>query len=230
MEAIVLTYQKRLFALQDKKYQKFMMKLLPTVAPEKIIGVRSPALRTVAKELAKEADVQTYLQALPHQYQEENGLQNFLLSDMKDYPSCIAAVEAFLPYLDNWATSDSLSPKVFKKHLPALLEKIKEWVASDQPYTVRFGVKMLMDLYLGEAFTPALAEMVATVQKPDYYVKMMVAWYFATALAKQYTTAVVYLEENRLPKWTHNKTIQKAVESYRISDAVKTYLRTLRRK
>ena len=220
----------QLFSMQDEKYKLFNCKLIPTVDPDTLIGVRVQMLRKLAKELNGTTEAQAFLSELPHKYYEENNLHAFLIALMKDYDNCIAELEQFLPYIDNWATCDGLSPKVFKKHLPELLEHIKVWIASAETYTVRFAIGMLMQLYLDDAFDKQYTDLVAAVQSKEYYVNMMRAWYFATALAKQYDTAVMYLENQRLDVWTHNKTIQKAIESYRITDEQKQYLRSLKRK
>ena len=220
--------QQRLFALQDLKYRDFHCKLMPTVDPETVIGVRTPALRALAKELGGSAEAAEFLKALPHAYYEENNLHGFLIERLKDYGETVAALDAFLPYVDNWATCDLMSPKVFKKHTNELLVKIDEWLASSETYTVRFGVEMLMSFYLDERFSSRYLEKVAEVKSEEYYINMMIAWYFATALAKQYEAALPYIERRRLDKWTHNKTIQKAVESYRITDEQKAYLKTLK--
>ena len=219
----------RLFALQNLKYRDFQAKLMPTVDKSTIIGVRTPELRKLAKEYAKREEIGAFLDKLPHKYYDENNLHGFLLCEEKDFTRVIARLDAFLPYIDNWATCDLLSPKVFKKHRSELLPHIRRWLASDQVYTVRFGIEMLMSHYLDEDFAPEYLDSVAAVESEEYYVNMMIAWYFATALAKQYTAALPILLEQRLAPWTHNKTIQKAVESYRITPEQKAYLRTLKR-
>jgi 3-methyladenine DNA glycosylase AlkD len=220
--------QHRLFELQDLKYKEFQCKLMPTINPEIVIGVRTPDLRKLAKAFSKTPEASEFLKILPHRYYEENNLHGFLIETIKDFDAVVALVDAFLPYIDNWATCDLMSPKVFKKHLPELYEKIKVWLESDQTYTVRFGIEMLMSFYLDENFKPEMLELVADVRSDEYYINMMIAWYFATALAKQYDAALPYIQEQRLEKWTHNKAIQKAIESYRISDEAKAYLRTLK--
>ena len=222
-----------LFSLQDKKYREFQAKLIPTVDPETVIGVRTPQMRNLAKRLYKETDsneLEAFLNELPHKYFDENQLHAFLISEEKDYDRCVAQVNAFLPYIDNWATCDQLSPKVFKKHRGELLSHIRGWINSDSTYTIRFGIGMLMQHFLDDDFKPAYPEMVAQVRSEEYYVNMMIAWYFATALAKQYETAITYIEEQKLDVWTHNKAIQKARESYRITPEQKEYLKTLKRK
>ena len=210
---------------QDVAYRDFQSALIPTVDKERFIGVRTPALRLLAKTLSKRADISDFLEALPHTYFDENQLHAFILTEMKDFTQCLSAVERFLPYVDNWATSDQMSPRVFKKHKEGLLAAIRRWLTSDKIYTVRFAIGMLMAHFLDEDFRPEYLSMVAAVRSEEYYVNMMVAWYFATALAKQYEAALPYLEERRLSPWTHNKAIQKALESYRVSSERKEYLR-----
>lgn len=214
----------RLFALQDLGYRNFNTKLLPTVDPDMIIGVRMPQLRALAKTVRIED-----LGPLPHRYHEENALHALCIERIKEFDRCMAALEAFLPYVDNWAVCDSLRPKCFKKHKTELLRYIERWLESEHPYTVRFAIEMLMVHYLDEDFSPKYPEMVASVFSNEYYVNMMSAWYFATALAKQYDLVIGYLQEERLSVWIHNKTIQKALESFRITEEQKAYLRTLRK-
>ena len=220
--------EQELFRLQDVGYQAFQAKLLPTVAPERMIGVRTPALRSYAKALLKRPDAGVFLAALPHRYFDEDQLHAFMLSEMKDFDRCLEAVECFLPFVDNWATSDQLSPKCFKKHRQELLPAIRRWTASGRTYPVRFGVGMLMQHFLDEDFDPAYLSWAADLRSEEYYVNMMRAWYFATALAKQYEAALPYLTEGRLDPWTRNKAIQKAVESYRIGPEQKEYLKSFR--
>ncbi len=191
-------------------------------------GIRTPELRKYAKTFSKTPEAAEFLKILPHRYYEENNLHGFLIESMRDYGQVIAALDAFLPYVDNWATCDLMRPKVFQKHLPELLEEIRRWMASDRTYTIRFGMEMLMTFYLDEAFRPEYLDWVAEVRSQEYYVNMMIAWYFATALAKQYGAALPYIENHRLEPWTHNKAIQKAIESYRITEEQKMYLRTLK--
>ena len=222
--------QERLFALQDKGYQEFSSKLIPTVPQEKIIGVRTPALRQLAREVIAAGAAETFLRELPHTYHEENQLHAFILSADKDYDSCLAYVNEFLPYVDNWATCDQMSPKVFKKHRPELLLQIKTWLKAEQTYTVRFAIGMLMAHFLDEDFDRSYLEMAAQIRSEEYYINMMIAWYFATALAKQYEAALPFIEDKRLSPWTHNKAIQKACESRRVSAAHKAYLRTLKQR
>ena len=220
----------RLSEMQDLKYRDFSAKLTPTVPPERIIGVRTPALRKYAAELSKTEDAAAFMAALPHAYHEENSLHGFLIERIADYDACVAALDAFLPYEDNWATCDLMSPKCLKKQLPRLTGEIRRWMASDRVYTVRFGMGMLMRHFLDDAFDPAYPEMVAALRSEEYYVNMMIAWYFATALAKQWDAALSFIENRRLEKWTHNKAIQKALESDRIPGERKAYLRTLKQK
>ncbi len=220
--------QDELFALRDLKYKEFQAKLIPTRDPDSIIGVRTPQLRKYAKELAKKEDVFDFLNALPHPYFDENQLHAFIVSEIKDYGRCMEEVRKFLPYVDNWATCDQMSPKVFKKHKPELLDQIREWIKSDKTYTIRFGIGMLMEHFLDEDYDTIYPEMVAKIRSEEYYVNMMIAWYFATALAKQYDTVLPFIEERRLAVWTHNKAIQKSVESYRITDEQKDYLKSLK--
>ena len=220
--------RKELFALQDTKYRDFQAKLIPGKTAEVMIGVRTPELRRLAKELLKREDTDEFLADLPHEYFDEDQLHAFIISGIKDCNKCMTEVCRFLPYVDNWATCDQMSPKVFKKHRPELLGKIKEWIASGETYTIRFGVGMLMEHFLDEDFDPEYLEMAASVRSEEYYVNMMIAWYFATALAKQYDAVIPYIENKRLDKWTHNKAIQKSIESYRITTEQKEYLRTLK--
>lgn len=220
--------QEQLFALQDLKYRDFQCKLMPTVPTETVIGIRTPELRKYAKTFSKTPEAAEFLKILPHRYYEENNLHGILIESMRDYGQVIAALDAFLPYVDNWATCDLMRPKVFQTHLPELLEEIRRWMASDRTYTIRFGMEMLMTFYLDEAFRPEYLDWVAEVRSQEYYVNMMIAWYFATALAKQYGAVLPYIENHRLEPWTHNKAIQKAIESYRITEEQKMYLRTLK--
>lgn len=220
--------QKELFRSQDIGYRDFQAKLLPTLAPDTMIGVRTPALRAFAKKLYKENDYDGFLNDLPHQYFDENQLHAFLISEIRDFDLCIKEVNHFLPFVDNWATCDQMSPKVFQNHKEKLLEQIKIWILSEKTYTLRFAVGMLMQYFLDEDFDLEYPKMVLTIHSEEYYVKMMIAWYFATALAKQYESILPFLENQRLEMWTHNKAIQKAIESYRISNQQKEYLRTLK--
>lgn len=220
--------QKELFSLRDEAYREFSAGLMPTVDRKCVIGVRTPDLRRFAKKLADDPGMDAFLKELPHQYYEENNLHGFLIEGIRDFETCVQELETFLPYIDNWATCDQISPKIFKKHLPGLLKKIRVWITSDQVYTVRFGIGMLMKYYLDDAFDPEYPEMVCSVRSGEYYVNMMAAWYFATALAKQYDAVLPYIEQKRLETWTHNKAIQKSVESRRITEEQKNYLRSLK--
>ena len=217
-----------LFRMQDKDYAIMQAKIIPTVDADRIIGVRTPALRAFAKKLYKDTDIDAFLAGAPHQYFDEDQLHAFVISLEKDFGKCMAEVDAFLPFIDNWATCDQLSPKAFKKEPEKLLPYIRSWIKSGRTYTVRFAIGMLMQHYLDERFDREYADMVAEVRSEEYYVNMMIAWYFATALAKQYESALPYLEERKLADWVHNKAIQKSVESYRITDEQKAYLRTLK--
>ena len=220
--------RQQLFAMQDTDYREFQVKLIPTVDPEKVIGVRTPQLRKFAKELSRDPDAERFLEDLPHEYFDENQLHAFLISELKDFDSCILKTERFLPQIDNWATCDQLSPKVFAKHNSELLPYIGKWLASEHTYTVRFAVGALMKYFLGEDFKSEYADRVAAIVSDEYYINMMRAWYFATALAKNYDDILPYIEQKRLDIWTHNKTIQKAAESFRVTDEHKQYLRSLK--
>lgn len=219
----------RLFELRDTEYAAFQAKLTPTVPQELFIGVRVPAARTLAKEIYKSGDYEEFLRDLPHRYYDENMLHGLILSEMKDYSRCVAEVERFLPYVDNWAVCDIMSPKVLKKNKKELLTKIREWSKSEHTYTCRFGMEMLMSFYLDDDFVPEYLEIPAAVRSKEYYVNMMTAWLFATALAKQWDATLPYIENGRLDVWTHNKTIQKAKESYRITPQQKDILGKLKR-
>ena len=223
-----MSIRETLFSLREEKFAAFQAKLIPNVAPERIIGVRTPALRKLAKTLRGSGEAEEFLKALPHDLFEENNLHAFLLCEMKDFDACVQAVEDFLPYVDNWATCDQMSPGVFRKNKQALLPHIRRWIASEQCYTRRFGIGMLMSHFLDEDFREEYLSLVSDIRSEEYYVNMMIAWYFATALAKQYEAALPYLENRRLDPWVHNKAIQKAVESFRVSDGHKTYLKTLK--
>lgn len=220
--------RERLFALQDEKYGDFQSKLIPGLPREQVIGIRMPAMKKLAKELVNGEETNDFLKQLPHTYYDENVLHALLIASIKDYDACMEALETFLPYIDNWAVCDCLSPKVFQKHKTELLEKIKLWIPSEHPYICRFGMGMLMRWFLDDDFCQEYLELPAAVRSEEYYVNMMTAWFFATALAKQWDAAIPYLEQNRLNPWTHNKTIQKARESYRITPGQKEYLKTLK--
>lgn len=220
--------QELLFQLQDKSYRDFQSKLIPTIPVETIIGVRIPALRKLAKEYGKDPESVEFLKQLPHTYYDENILHALLVAEITDYEVCVKEVECFLPYVDNWAVCDIFSPKLFRKNRDRLIDKIKEWAASEHPYTCRFGMEMLMTHFLDEDFRVEYLEIPATVHSEEYYVNMMIAWFYATALAKQWDATIGYIEDQRLDTWTHNKTIQKARESYRITPEQKEYLKTLK--
>ena len=223
--------------MRDEKYAEFQAKLTPGIDPGRFIGVRTPQLRAFAKEIVRgkadgidEETMESFLADLPHEYFDEDQLHAFIISEIKDYEKCVSMTEVFLPYVNNWATCDQLSPKVFAKHKAELLGHIDSWLDSDLTYTIRFGIGMLMEHYLNDDFDPSYMDRVAAIRSDEYYVNMMIAWYFATALAKQWDAALEVLLQNRLDVWTHNKTIQKAVESRRITDEQKAYLKTLKRK
>lgn len=242
--------QKELFALQDLEYKAFHAKLMPTIDSDRIIGIRTPKLRKLAKDLWRQADgavknttirnhknqhanrapVELFMNELPHFYYEENNLHGLFIEQIKDFDACVAALDTFLPYVDNWATCDMMAPKVLGKEKEKLLLAIRRWLAAEPVYEVRFAIGMLMRHFLDEDFRTEYADMVVAVSSPEYYINMMRAWYFATALAKQYDAILPYLKENRLDAWTHNKTIQKAIESYRITPEQKTELKALRRR
>ncbi len=218
----------RILELSDKEYAIFQSKLTPNIPADKFVGIRVPDARKLAKELAGTPEADLFLKSLPHKYYDEDMLHGLLLSEIKDYDLCIAGVEDFLPYVDNWAVCDIMSPKIFKKNTDKLICKLREWIASDDIYTCRFGVDILMKYYLDDNFKPEYLELAACLKPQDYYIDMVAAWFFATALAKQWEAAIPYLEEKRLSDWVHNKTIQKGVESYRITSLQKEYLKSLR--
>lgn len=227
-EEMIRDVRKRLFEMQDTGYRDFHARLVPTVEKEKIIGIRTPILRKFAKEFGKTERSEMFLKVLPHQYYEENNLHGLLIEQIRDYDKCLKELERFLPYIDNWATCDMLAVKVVKKHLDTFIDEIYRWMESDYTYTIRFGVNMLMRYYLEDAFRMEYPEKVAQIRSEEYYVNMMRAWYFATALAKQYDKILPFIEKQKLDVWTHNKTIQKAIESYRITPEQKEYLRGLK--
>ncbi len=220
--------QKQLFSMQDMAYRDFSSNLMPGIDKNTIIGIRTPQLRKFAKQLAQTEEAEQFLRQLPHQYYEENNLHMMLVAQIKDYENCLAEVERFLPYIDNWATCDLPVPKCFEKYKKELITVIPKWISTEKTYIVRYGIGLLMRFYLDEDFDPAYLELVTAVRSEEYYVNMMIAWYLATALAKQWEETIPYLEERRLPEWVHKKTIQKAVESYRITKEQKEYLRSLR--
>ena len=223
-----MTVYERLIACSDEQYKEFQSKLVPNIPKETVLGVRTPDMRRIAKEIRGTEEAEGFLAELPHKFYEENLVHFFLIAMIKDFDQCVQAVETFLPYVDCWPVCDQSTPKVFAKNHAKLLPLIRKWMDSDHVYTARFGIRMLMNEFLGEDFQPEYLAWVAGVQGEDYYIRMMVAWYFATALAKQYDESVVYIEEHRLEPWTHKKAIQKAVESFRVTEAHKEYLKMLR--
>ena len=223
-----MSVYEKLLTVKDDEYREFQVKLVPNISPDSILGVRTPDMRKIAKEVSQSDERDSFLKELPHKYYEENLVHFFIISTIKDFDECIAAVETFLPYIDRWPVSDQSSPKVFKKNHNKLIPYIRKWIASDHVYTARFGIRMLMNEYLGEDFKEEYLELAASNKGEDYYLKMMVAWYFATALAKRYDESVKYIEERKLDEWVHKKAIQKAVESYRVSDEHKQYLKSFR--
>lgn len=220
--------QKQLFELQDLEYREFHSRLMPEIDIENIIGIRVPVLRAFAKQLAGTEMAERFIQELPHTYYEENNLHMMLITSIRDYDRCLYELQRFLPYIDNWATCDFPAPKCFAKHKQELLPEIRMWIVSGETYTIRYGIGMLMRLYLDEDFSPEYLDIVTGISSEEYYVNMMLAWYLATALAKQWEAVIPYLEERRLPDWVHRKTIQKAIESRRITEEQKAYLRSLR--
>ena len=230
MNNAVKKIQADLFSMKDDGYRDFNSALIPNISKECFMGVRTPALRAYAKKLFKSSPeaVDEFLSDLPHSYFEEKQLHGFLIEQIMDYDKCIATLGAFLPYVDNWSTCDSMNPKALKKDLPALLTAAKKWINSPHEYTCRYGIGILMRYFLDEEFKPEYPALVADIRREEYYVKMMVAWYFATALAKQYNEAIVYIEQQKLEPWTHNKSIQKAIESYRVRAENKEYLKSLK--
>ena len=217
-----------LFSVQDLKYRDFNSKLIPNIEKDTVIGVRTPLLRNYAKEMIKNGEASAFLAELPHKYFEENQIHAFIISELKDYNTVISELERFLPYIDNWATCDQLVPKAFKKNTDKLVDKATEWINSDRTYTIRFGIGVFMRYFLDDKFSKEYLYLIANIRSDEYYVNMMIAWYFATAIAKQYSSAVACIEENHLDKWVHNKTIQKACESYRVTDEHKAYLKSLK--
>ena len=223
-----MTVRQRLEALADESNAAFLSRLLPGVELETVLGVRMPALRALAKELRGTDEAAAFLAALPHRSLDENNLHALLINDLRGYEDALAALDAFLPYVDNWATCDALRPKAVKKQLADFRGRIDGYLASAAPYTVRFGIEMLMCHYLDAAFSAKQNEQVASIRSEHYYIRMMQAWYYATALSKQWDATIPLLEQRRLEPWTHAKTIRKAIESYRISEEKKAYLRTLK--
>ncbi len=222
------TVYERLASCANEAYREFQSNLVPNIPKETILGVKTPDMRRIAKEIRGTEEAETFLTELPHQYYEENLVHFFLIAMIRDFDGCVKAVETFLPYVDCWPVCDQSTPKVFTKNHEKLLPPVRKWIASEHVYTARFGIRMLMNEFLGEDFKPEYLEWVAAVRGEDYYIRMMVAWYFATALAKRYDESIVFMEERRLEPWTHKKAIQKAVESFRVSDEHKEYLKSLR--
>lgn len=220
--------QEILYGHQDLKYADFIAKLIPTLPKEKFIGIRTPEYKKIMKELPPEDVITEFMDALPHRFYEENILHDMLIAKIKDFELCLSHVERFLPYIDNWAVCDGLQPPVFKKHTDEIRKKIPEWITSEETYTVRFGLHMLMTYFLNDNFDEGLLSLAADQRSEEYYVNMMTAWAFAEALAKQWDTAIEYIEGRRLDKWTHNKAIQKVVESYKFTDKQKQYLKSLK--
>ena len=223
-----MTISEKLISFQDTKYQDFMAPLVPNIPKESILGIRTPQMRQVAKEFFGTKQADDFLQTLPHKYFEENMVHFFLISMIIDFDLCVCEIERFLPFIDCWPVCDQSSPKVFKKNHEKLLCFIEKWINSEHVYTSRFGMRILMNEFLGQDFKPEYLKLVSQKKAEDYYLKMMIAWYFATALAKQYDSAIIYIEQRQLESWTHNKAIQKALESFRVSDEHKNYLRTLK--
>lgn len=220
--------REELLALRDEKNAAFLARLIPNLPPETILGARTPDLRRLARELRSTEEAARFLDELPHALLEENQLHAFLIAGIRDYARCLREVDRFLPFVDNWATCDGLRPKVFQRHRAELIEPVRHWIDSGETYTVRFGLGMLMTHWLDADFRPEYLDWAASVRSDEYYVRMMVAWYFATALAKQYEAALPYIEQRRLEPWTHNKSIRKAAESFRVPEEHKAYLKTLR--
>lgn len=233
-----MSIYEKLLSVQDIEYKEFQSKLVPNISPDTMIGVRTPQMRSIAKEVFESPEAEFFLSQLPHKYYEENLLHFFLIAMIKDFDECLKAVEKFLPFIDCWPVCDQSSPKTFKKNHEKILPYIKKWINSEHIYTSRFGMRMLMNEFLDEDFKPEYLELVAARQNQtkvkvpldydDYYLKMMIAWYFATALAKQYDATLPFIKNHILEPWTHNKAIQKALESFRVSEEHKEELRTLK--
>ena len=223
-----MTLYRRLAEVKDDAYREFQAKLVPNIPKETILGVRTPEMRKIAKEVFESAERDAFLNDLPHKYYEENLIHFFVLAMIRDFDECVRRVEAFLPYVDCWPASDQATPKSFRKNHEKLLPYIEKWIASDHVYTARFGLRMLMNEFLDADFKEEYLALAASKQGEDYYLKMMIAWFFATALAKRYDETVPYLEQHRLDEWVHKKAIRKAIESFRVSDAHKEYLKRLR--
>ena len=217
-----------LFQYQDTKYADFTAKLIPNLPREKFIGIRSPEYKKILKQIKGDPVIPVFLSTLPHKWHEENCLHAALINKIKDYDECVDALEQFMPYIDNWAVNDSINPACFKKHKEELIGKVQSWISSEATYTRRCGMKILMANYLDDDFKPEYLDLPADLRSDEYYVNIMTAWLFSEALVKQWDAAVVYIEDHRLDAWTNNKAIQKACESYRITDEKKAYLKTLK--
>ena len=224
-----MSVYERLKKYQNKDYQEFQSKLVPNIDKNTILGVRTPDMRGIAKEIFGTEEAKEFIKELPHKYYEENLVHFFLIAKIKNFDECVEEVEKFLPFIDCWPVCDQATPNVFKKNHDKLLPLVKKWINSNHVYTARFGIRMLMNEYLNDDFKEEYLELVASKKGDDYYLKMMVAWYFATALAKQYDATIKYIESKKLDAWIHNKTIQKATDSFRVSDEHKDYLKTLRK-
>lgn len=220
--------RQRLISMSDEKYRSFQARIINTVDEQKILGIKTPDLRKLAKELLKDGGAQRFMKDLPHEYFDEQQLHSLIISEMKDYEQALGEVGRFLPYIDNWATCDQLRPKAFKNNRDRLIDEIRRWLGSEHVYTVRFGLEMLLVHFLGERFDPEYLRLAADIRNDEYYLKMMVAWFFAEALARQYDAALPYIEERRLDAWVHNKTIQKAIESRQIPEDIKAHLHCLK--
>ena len=225
-----MNIKEELIKISDKEYASFVSRLTPNVDPALFLGVRIPNCRSLAKKVSNTQDAFDFLNELPHRFYDENILHALLINEIKDYDELISCLDKFLPFIDNWAVNDIIKPKAIKKHMDEFIIKIKEWISCDKPYHKRFCVSMLMTYYLDDYFSEEYLDLASAIKSDEYYVKMMVAWFFATSLSKKYDETIKYIENNCLEKWTHNKTIQKAIESYRITDGQKEYLRTLKRK
>ena len=230
MNLIEQEVQSKLFELQDLSYQDFHSKLIPTVLKDKIIGVRTPALRKFAKDFGKSEKAAEFMKILPHKYYEENNLHAFLIEQIKDFDDCIYALDNFLLFIDNWATCDMLTPKILGENLPLLYEKIVEWTKSEHTYTVRFAIVTLMKFFMDDRLDKKHLSLLAGINSDEYYINMAIAWYLATALASRWDLVIPYIENRNFDKWVHSKAIQKAIESYRITPEQKEYLRTLKMK
>ena len=217
-----------LFSLSDPKHAEFCSKLMPTVDKNIVLGIKTPILRKYASKIYGTNEARNFMSELPHQYFEENNLHAFLIEMISDFDECITEIERFLPYVDNWATCDSMRPKIFKKNTALLKEKAEKWLESENVYTVRFGIEMFMVYFLDDEYSLEYSGLITQIRSDEYYIKMMVAWYFATALAKKYDSTLPFIENKALDDWTHNKAIQKAIESYRITKEQKEYLKTLK--